>query len=198
MVNPTVTPGSFNYGIRIENWVWTKGKGSYTPLVVISAVSKLDLLPLGLPQDQVRVSDGEANSQALQLDRKPHRKVSVLHPVSWPFINSSKFTFKIPSKEQNVSLWTLKCVTLPEMQHNKGCRRYQHMNHGAHLMEAKKNVAVLLLEGWHDTQTYTLPFLAGIQPKQMQGSSQQKGGEHTVSAVNWSYQCASASAAAGP
>lgn len=58
------------------------------------------------------------------------------------------------------------------------------MNHGAHLMEAKKSVAVLLLQGWHDTQTYTLPFLVGVQPKQMQGSSQQKGGEHAVSAVN--------------
>lgn len=72
------------------------------------------------------------------------------------------------------------------------------MNHGAHLMEAKKSVAVLLLQGWHDTQTYTLPFLVGVQPKQMQGSSQQKGGEHAVSAVNWSHQFASASAAAGP
>lgn len=58
------------------------------------------------------------------------------------------------------------------------------MNHGAHLIEAKKSVAVLLLEGWHDTQTYALPFLVGIQPIQMQGSSQQKGGELAVSAVN--------------
>lgn len=58
------------------------------------------------------------------------------------------------------------------------------MNHGAHLTEVKKSVAVLLLEGWHDTQTYTLLVLVGIQPKQEQGNSQQKGGELAVSAVN--------------
>jgi len=51
-------------------------------------------------------------------------------------------------------------------------------------MEATKNVAVWLLEGCHDTQTYTLPFSVGIQPKQVRGDSQQKGGERSVSAAN--------------
>lgn len=84
----------------------------------------------------------------LRLDRKPHSKVSILHPVSWPFINSSTFTYNIPSMEETVSLWTLKCVILPEVKHNKCCRRYQPMNHGALLMEAKKSVAAWGL-AWH-------------------------------------------------
>lgn len=98
-----------------------------------------------------------------------------------------------PTRYAPRSTWTLRCVILPEVQHKKCCRRCQPMNHGAHLMEAKKSVAVLLLEGWHDTQTYSPLVLVGIQPKQVQGNSQQKGGELAVPAVNWSHPCASAS-----
>lgn len=112
------------------------------------------------------------------------RKPSILLPsvlLSWPFTNSSGFTSEIPPNEQSVPLGTVRC---PQVQHKKCCGRYRSPNRGAHLMEARKNAAVLLLEGCHGTRTYTLPFSVGIQPKQMQGSSQQKGGEHSVSAAN--------------
>lgn len=108
-------------------------------------------------------------SGSFQLDRKARQNFTQENlpyyppvPLLWPFISSSGFTAEMPSNELSVSLCTGKCVIFPQVQHNKCCRRHQGTNHGAHLMEAKKNMAVLLLKGCHDTQTYTLPFFVGI------------------------------------
>lgn len=133
----------------------------------------------------------------LQLDRKSHRKVSILHPVSWPFINSSTFTYNTPSNKQSVSLWTLTCVILPEVQHKKCCRRYQPMNHGAHLMEAKERGSCAVQDLAWQTDLHS-PIFAGNPSKTNAEQLSQKGGELAVSAVNWSHRCAWASAAAGP
>lgn len=197
MVNPTVTPGNYNYGI-LPALLWKTAaepkaeKAMHLWVQYLLYLSKLYLRPPRWPQVQLRVSDGEAISQAYYFNwteshgRTSHRKtfhIAPSVPLSWPFISSSGFTSEIPSNEQSVSLSTVKCVIPPQVQHNKRSRRYQGTNRGARLMQAK-NAAVLLLEGCHETQTYPLPFSVGIQPKQMQGDTRQKGGERSVSAAN--------------
>lgn len=172
----------------VENCSWTKGRESYAPL---GAISKPYLLSPGWPQVHLRVSDGEAIPQVYYFNWQKavadvHRgKSSILPLLSLPFISSSGFTSKIPSNEQSVSLGTVKCV-IPTRRCSTtnvaGGTRARTMV--PTWSEAKNNVSVLLLEGCHDTQTYTLPFSVGIQPKQAREDSQQKGGERSVSAAN--------------
>lgn len=153
-----------------------------------SGFSKLYLLTPGWPQVELRdhlsgiISTGQKAVAELHTGEP-----SMLPPLSLccdllsvPLDSPPKY--RPTSRAFCFAQWSV--YSPSQMQHNKSCRRYQSTNPGAHLMEPKKNVAVLLSKGCHDTQTYTLPFLLGIQPKQMWGSSQQKGWQCPVSAAS--------------
>lgn len=173
-----------------KNCSWTKGRESYIPLGAIPAIWKLYLLPPGWPQVYLRVSDGEAISQACYFnwteshDRTSQKKIFHIASVV-TFYQFLWIHLQNTINEQSVLLCTVKCVIPPQIQQTNaagGTREWTVVT--TWLMEAKKDEAVLLFEGSHNTQTYPLPFLVGIQLKQSWGNSQQKAGEHSMSAAN--------------